>query len=149
MSLIPLSKECIELEMNYNNKEDILNHLVDLVTNSGKISDIEKFRKAIFDREKKITTGIGSGIAIPHAKSDGVENFAIAFARSKEGLDFSSMDGNPAHLFFILGAPAEHDDEYLKGMSELSSFLKEPEFRNSLLEAESKDEIFKLLTSGD
>jgi len=145
MSLIPLCKECIEMDLKGKDKNEILNSLIELISYSGKINDIEVFRKAIFDREKKITTGIGSGIAIPHAKSDGVDSFSLAFARSKAGLDFASMDNKSVHLFFILGAPVDHDDDYLKGMSELSGLLKDPIFRNKLLEAKSKDEIYNLI----
>jgi len=149
MSLIPLSKKCIELDIGKKDKNEILEYLISLIDISGNVNDIKQFKKDIFDREKKITTGIGSGIAIPHAKSLGIDNFSIAFARSKKGLDFASMDNNPVYLFFILGAPVEHDDEYLKGMSELSGLLKDPEFRQALIDADSKDEIFDLITGGE
>lgn len=149
MSLIPLCKKCIELDIHEKDKNAILEHLISLIDKCGSLSDTKQFSKDIFNREKKITTGIGSGIAIPHAKSDGIESFSIAFARSKDGVDFASMDNNPVHLFFILGAPTDHDDEYLKGMSELSSLLKAPEFRQALIDADTEDEIFDLITGGE
>ncbi|MDD5091274.1 MAG: PTS sugar transporter subunit IIA [Candidatus Wallbacteria bacterium] len=143
-----LKEDNIKLDLKAKDKDAILNELNELALESKKISDPEEFTRAIFDREAKITTGIGSGIAIPHARSNAVKDFVMVFARSKKGLNFKALDDKPVHLFFLLGAPFDHDEEYLEAMGRLSKLLKEPTFRSRLLEVKTKAEILDTITGG-
>ncbi|MDD2716269.1 MAG: PTS sugar transporter subunit IIA [Candidatus Wallbacteria bacterium] len=148
MSCNWLNDDTVKLELSSTKKDEILKELIALTVKSGEITNQEEFTRAIFDREAKITTGIGSGIAIPHARSNAVDEFVMAFARSRKGLDFKSLDDRPVHLFFILGAPLEHDEEYLETMAKLSKLLKEANFRKKILDAKTKEEIIRII-SGD
>ena len=96
-----LSPESIRLNGRADNKKDALDQMVDLMAKSGKIRDVEKYRKGVYAREEESTTGIGEGIAIPHCKSDAVREPGLAAMTMADGVDFDSLDGEPANLFFL------------------------------------------------
>jgi len=95
------------------------------------------------NREKKATTGIGSGVAIPHIRSMQAKEFTIAFARSTEGYDFESLDGQPVHLFFIMAAPPYDDNLYLKAFKSLAEMFQQPAFRQQLMDLKSPGELLR------
>lgn len=147
---IPLNEELIYMDLEPAlSKEEILNFLIDLIYKSGKINNKELFKKDIFAREAKITTGIGSGIAIPHTRSKSTDEFVIAFARCKKGCDFASLDNKPVYLFFILSAPLNNDTDYLKFMKILSETLKKAEIREKLKNAKTKKEIIDIIINNN
>ncbi|MBM7646682.1 PTS system fructose-specific IIC component [Scopulibacillus daqui] len=144
-----LSIDTILLSAASDTKSDILDELANKLNKAGKLNDIDAFRKAIDKREKESTTGIGEGIAIPHAKTSAVKTPAIAFARSEQGIDYDSLDGQPAHLFFMIAASEGADNAHLETLSQLSTYLLKKEFREKLMKAENPEEIINLFENQD
>lgn len=138
-----LSKDTIILDLASTNKEQVINELADTLDKAGYLKNVEDFKKAIWNREKQSTTGIGEGIAIPHAKTDSVNQPALVFGRSKEGIDYESLDQKPAHLFFMIAASEGANQDHLQTLSRLSTMLMDETFREALLKAETKEEILK------
>lgn len=116
---------------------------------AGKLSDIAQFKEAIHNRESQSTTGIGEGIAIPHAKVAAVKSPAIAFGKSKEGVDYQSLDGQPAHLFFMIAAPEGGAQTHLDALAKLSGILMDDKVRESLLHANSPEEVLQIIDNSD
>ncbi|MRG88331.1 PTS fructose transporter subunit IIABC [Salinibacillus xinjiangensis] len=136
-----LNKDTIILDLQSGSKQEVLQELSHQLHSAGKLNDQETFLEAIKAREEQSTTGIGEGIAIPHAKTAAVETPAIAFGRSTNGVDYQSLDGQPAHLFFMIAASEGANNAHLEALSRLSTFLMDESFREKLLEATSKDEV--------
>ena len=128
-------------------KEKILTELIDLLESGYRVGNRTKLQLDFFNREKKATTGIGHGIAIPHIRSLQAKDFMIAIARSTEGYDFMSLDEQPAHLFFIMAAPPYDDSLYLRVFRSLAEKLQYESFRNELLTAQSAGEIIRAIRS--
>ena len=112
---------------------------------AGKLSDIAQFKEAIHNRESQSTTGIGEGIAIPHAKVATVKSPAIAFGKSKEGVDYQSLDGQPAHLFFMIAAPEGGAQTHLDALAKLSGILMDDKVRKVYYMLTLLKKCFKLL----
>ncbi|NLP52238.1 PTS fructose transporter subunit IIABC [Bacillus sp. RO1] len=140
-----LIKETVTLELRSSNKTNVIKELIDSLDRAGKLADKQKYEEAILAREAQSTTGIGEGIAIPHAKTDAVRTPAIAFGIAKDGVDYESLDGQPSQLFFMIAASAGANNEHLETLSRLSSMLMDIEFRNALLAASSKEEVIRLI----
>jgi PTS system fructose-specific IIC component len=140
-----LTKETVTLQLQSRNKSEVIKELIDSLDGAGKLTDKRKFEEAILAREAQSTTGIGEGIAIPHAKTNAVETPAIAFGVSKDGVDYESLDGQPSQLFFMIAASEGANNEHLETLSRLSSMLMDIEFRNALLVAPSKEEVIRLI----
>ena len=136
-----LTAETIELNLQSTSKDAVIDELIRKLDRAGKLSDPNKFKEAILAREAQSTTGIGEGIAIPHAKTSAVKAPAIVFGRSKEGLNYESLDGQPAHLFFMIAASEGANNAHLQTLSRLSSFLMDKDFRKKLETATSVDEV--------
>jgi len=144
-----LTQETILLNVEGTQKIDAINQLVDTLNNAGKLADKEEYKKAILKREEQSTTGIGEGIAIPHAKTGAVKNPAIAFGRSVDGLDYESLDGQPAHLFFMIAAPDGANNTHLEALSRLSTILLKEEVRAKLLAAATEKDVVDIIDSYD
>ncbi len=129
------------------NKRLVLNELVSLLESGSRIGNRTKLLNDFINREKKATTGIGRGIAIPHIRSLQAKDLMLAFARSTPGYDFESLDDKPVHLFFIMAAPPYDDDLYLKVFKSLSQMLQHESFRNELMQVESRGEIIRAIKS--
>ncbi|TYS64543.1 PTS fructose transporter subunit IIA [Sutcliffiella horikoshii] len=140
-----LTKETVTLELRSSKKPDVIKELIDSLDGAGKLADKGKYEEAILAREAQSTTGIGEGIAIPHAKTDAVRTPAIAFGVAKAGVDYESLDGLPSRLFFMIAASEGANNEHLETLSRLSSMLMDIEFRNALLAASSKEEVIRLI----
>lgn len=123
------------------NKERILTRLVDLLELSGKTVNRSKLLTDFINRERKATTGIGDGIAVPHVRSMQAKDLIIGFARAKEGYDFDSLDGKPTQLFFVMAAPPYDDNLYLKVFKALSESVQYESFREELLRVEKPYEV--------
>lgn len=136
MRIVDLLKaESIDLHGPQGNKTDTLTHLVQLMASSGNLEDATAYLQAVLKRETEGSTGIGEGIAIPHAKTSAVKTPGLAAMIVKEGIDFDSLDGAPAHLFFLIAAPQGGNDIHLELLSRLSRLLMDDEFRSALLAA--------------
>lgn len=140
-----LSEELIKLNLESDNKEDAINELIDILANAGKVSDREEFKEVIFAREAQSSTGVGKGIAIPHGKSDVVTEPSIAFSKADEGIDFDSLDEQPANLFFMIAVPEDAAKDHLKVLSQLSRKLMHDDFREALLTAKDEKEILEII----
>lgn len=144
-----LAAESINLNGTPAGKTEALNQCIDLMTKSGKIADVEKYRKGVFAREEEGTTGIGMGIAIPHCKSDAVTKAGLAAMVVKDGVDFESLDGTPAKIIFLIAAPNTEDNVHLQVLSKLSVMLMDEQFTNSLINAGSVDEFLNIIDSAE
>lgn len=140
-----LSKQSISLNLTSKDKMSAINELVDLVNASGNLSDKEEYKRGIIAREEQSTTGIGEGIAIPHAKTKAVKKACLAAAVSQSGVDYESFDGSLAHLFFMIAAPDGANNTHLEVLSRLSTILMDETFRQALLDAKSVDEFLSLI----
>lgn len=144
-----LAAESINLNGTPAGKTEALNQCIDLMAKSGKIADVEKYRKGVFAREEEGTTGIGMGIAIPHCKSDAVTKAGLAAMVVKDGVDFESLDGTPAKIIFLIAAANTEDNVHLQVLSKLSVMLMDEQFTNSLINAGSVDEFLNIIDSAE
>ncbi|MCA1061562.1 fructose-specific PTS transporter subunit EIIC [Rossellomorea aquimaris] len=144
-----LTEETIQLHLSSQTKDGVIEDLVSVLDKSGKLQDRKEFKKAILTREAQSTTGIGEGIAIPHAKTSAVKSPAIAFGKSEDGVDYESLDGAPAHLFFMIAATEGANQTHLEALSRLSSMLMDMDVRQALLKAKSKEEILEIINRHD
>jgi fructose-specific phosphotransferase system IIA component len=146
-----LSKKAIVTNIQSTKKEDVIKELVDALINSG---DIEKrcrnkLIESLMARESLGSTAIGQGIAIPHAKSDCVSKLVAAFGLSKKGVDFDSLDGEAAYIFFLLVAPQDSAGPHLKALARISRLLKDKYFRDTLRSCEDDKAVIKIITQED
>ena len=146
-----LSKKAIVTDIKSTKKEDVIKELVDALIDAG---DIEKrCRNKLIDslmsREALGSTAIGQGIAIPHAKSDCVEKLVAAFGLSNKGVDFDSLDGESAYIFFLLVAPVDSAGPHLKALARISRLLKDKYFRDTLRACEDDKAVIKIITQED
>ena len=126
-------------------KEEAIRLLADYMEKGGNLSDKEQYVKDVLAREASGTTGLGDGIATPHAKSDGVKAAGLAAMTVPAGMDFAAMDGNPSRLFFMIAAPNGANDEHLAILSKLATMIMDPDFKEALIAAKSVDEFRKLI----
>ena len=144
-----LAYESIELNGAASGKTDVLNQMVNLMDKRGNISDIETYRKGVFEREEEGTTGVGEGIAIPHCKSDAVKTPGLAAMVLKNGVEYEALDGEPVHLIFLIAAPNTKDNVHLDVLSKLSTLLMDEEFTTRLKNASSKEEFLSIIDEAE
>jgi PTS system fructose-specific IIC component len=144
-----LTKDTILLHMSGSKKQEAIDQLVDVLYQAEKISDRGEFKAEIIKRENLSTTGIGDGIAIPHAKTKAVKEAAIAFGKSVTGVNYESLDGKPAHLFFMIAAPEGANNTHLEALARLSGLLMKAEVRYQLLTANTPEEIIEIINRFD
>ncbi|UTE77011.1 MULTISPECIES: fructose-specific PTS transporter subunit EIIC [unclassified Rossellomorea] len=144
-----LTKNTIQLHVSSHSKNGVIDELVSVLDQSGKLQDRDEFKKAILNREAQSTTGIGEGIAIPHAKTSAVKSPAIAFGKSEAGVDYESLDGEPAHLFFMIAATEGANQTHLEALSRLSSMLMDVDVRKALLNAGTEEEVLEIINAHD
>ena len=142
-----LSKKTVAIDLKSNNKKEVLSELIDLLISSGNISKNGKAEvlKKLQEREGLGSTGIGKGVAIPHAKCPGVKKMTAALAMSKSGIDFKSLDGEPTYIFFLLIAPGETPGPHLKALAKISRLLDDKFVRDRLRSAKSDQEILSVI----
>ena len=131
----------IELGVKVNSKAEAIDKLVDLMVATGKISDRAAYKKGILAREALTSTGIGEGIAIPHAQVEAVKKAGLAAMTVPAGVDYESLDGQPAKLFFMIAAPADGGNTHLQALAKLSALLMDEDFREKLMNARTPDEF--------
>ena len=144
-----LDKQSICLNANPKTKSEALDQMVELMAKSGKINDVEAYRKQVYAREEESTTGIGEGIAIPHGKCDAVSKPGLAAMVVKDGVDFEALDGEPVHLIFLIAAPNTEDNIHLDVLSKLSVLLMDEDFTKDLLNASGIDEFLAIIDRAD
>jgi PTS system nitrogen regulatory IIA component len=142
-------KEYIIEELKAKSKRAVLAELSGIFTHYHSGIQSEAMVEVLLDREKLGSTGIGDGIAIPHGKLKGLDNLVIAFGRSREGIDFDSIDGKPVHIFFLLMAPESSTGQHLKALAKISRMLKDQEFRSSLMSAKNTEELYRKIADKD
>ncbi|MGE5307723.1 MAG: PTS sugar transporter subunit IIA [Deltaproteobacteria bacterium] len=140
-----LKKKYIKLDLNTSSKKEIICELVDLLAESNKLTDKKAFLSLILKREKLGSTGIGNGLAIPHAKSDAVDGFAIAFGRHSQGVDFGALDGEKTFLFFMLASPSDNVGGHLKILADISHFVKDKFIIECLKKAKDEAEVLEII----
>lgn len=140
-----LDDKSIRLNAEVHSKKEALDTLVDLMDASGKLNDIDTYRKGVYAREEEGSTGIGEGIAIPHCKSAAVNQAGLAAMVAPKGVEFDSLDGEPANLFFLIAAPDTADNVHLDVLSHLSVLLMDSDFTGKLREAETVEEFKKVI----
>ncbi len=134
--------------LNVENRDEAIEELVDLLEKEDHLPDALAFRKAIFDREQLVSTGIGMGVAIPHAKMGGLEDFFIAVGiQQKKGLDWNALDKAPVRLIFMIGGPEDKQTEYLQILSLLTSAVRDISLRKKLLSAKDAEEVMQLFST--
>jgi len=148
-----LSKFCeedlVSFELQATTKNNAIEELVDLAARSTMVRDRDELLHAVLEREKLVTTGVGYGVAFPHAKTRALKGIVIAFARSGGGIDFQAMDKKPVELFFLIAAPEDAIGAHLNVMARLSFLMKSSKNREKLLAARTAGEVFLVLDSVD
>lgn len=141
-----IDPQCIKLELKSRKKKELVKEMVDLLFQAGKIKEKEKVEESMMEREKKGSSGIGEGVAIPHIMSSKVSQTLIAFGQSKKGINFAAIDGKPIYLVFLLVGPARDAMLHLKILAKLCRFLHNSLFKQALLKANSREEIIQAFT---
>ena len=135
----------IELNVSVSSKDEAINKLIDLMCATGKISDKDAYKEGILAREALTSTGIGEGIAIPHAQVAAVKAPGLAAMTVPDGVDYESLDGQPAHLFFMIAAPADGGSTHLQALAKLSALLMDEGFRKDLLNAKTPEKFLSMI----
>lgn len=138
------STERVKFDLKSKTKLEVIDELIDVLEKDGKINDKEIFKQAVLKREEEFSTGIGLGIAIPHGKSNAVNEPSIVFGKSSSGIDYESMDEEKAYLFFLIAVPEESSDLHLRALSEISRKLMHVEIREQLKKVNSFEEFIKI-----
>lgn len=144
-----LAVESIDLNGKVTGKNEALDAMVALMAKSGKINDVEKYRKGVYAREEEGTTGIGEGIAIPHCKSDAVSKPGLAAMVIKDGVDFDALDGEKVSLIFLIAAPNTEDNVHLDVLSKLSVLLMDENFTHGLRNAKTVEEFLSVIDQAE
>ncbi len=144
-----LTDQLINLNLTSKDKEGVLEELADMVHRAKKVSDRDAFLRSIRKRENLESTGIGKGLAIPHARTDTVDGVVMAFARSEHGVDFQSLDNKPAHLIFLIASPEREKSVYIKVLAHTSRLLRKDKFRQQLMEVSTPKEVIQLIAKNE
>lgn len=144
-----LHREAVILELGSRDKEGAIRELTQPLALAGLVADTEGFVAAILRRENLESTGVGLGVAIPHARTDTVSTTVLAFGRSAAGIDFASLDGKPSHLVFLIAAPESAKRDYISTLARVSGLLRRSEVRVGLNKAKTIEEIYTVLEEND
>ena len=145
MKICDLLKENLIIpEFEGTSKEDVINELIDLFKGDERIDDLEKVRTAVLDREKIMSTGVGKGFAIPHGKTNAINEIIAAFGKTKNPIDYQALDNQPVNLIFLLVGKDNLISTHIKLLSRISRMMNNDDFRNKLLEAKDQKEILSI-----
>ena len=144
-----LLKDAVILDIESTGKREVLAELSEGAANAEASLDTERLFQVLLERENLQSTGIGDGVAIPHGKMPGLARLVASFARSRTGVDFQSIDGQPTHLFFLLVVPEHSGGQHLKALARISRFFRDAAFRKALNEAESQEDVFRAIEEQD
>ena len=144
-----LAPESMIMALKATNKEDAIKEMADLEVKTDIVNDEDEFIKSIWARENESTTGIGDGIAMPHARNKTINKARVLFAKSEQGIDYNSLDGQPVHLFFMITAPDGADNTHLQALAKLSGLLIDPDLVNALKKAQTPEEVIQLFEDAE
>ncbi len=144
-----LSPDLMIMDLKATTQEEAIKEMADLEVKQGVVNNEDEFIKSIWAREKESTTGIGDGIAMPHARNKYINRAAVLFAKSPKGIDYNSLDGQPVHLFFMITAPAGADNTHLQALAKLSSLLINPDVVNALKAATKPEEVIDIFKKAE
>lgn len=144
-----LVRDAVVLDLEAESKRDALAEMALRLAGAEPTLERERLLEVLLEREKLQSTGIGEGVAIPHGKMAGLPRLVATFARSREGIDFESIDGQPTRLFFLLVVPEHSGGQHLKALARISRFFRDATFRKRLMEATSVDEVFRAIEEED
>lgn len=139
-----LNKDNIELLPNISSKAALVDKLIEIATRTGKILDIEEVKKQVWEREKLMSTGVGKGIALPHAKTNYISDETGALIILKQGVEFESLDDKPVNIAFLLVGKENNVGNHLRLLSKISRLLNNEYLRSNIIEAKTKNEILSL-----
>lgn len=139
-----LHTDFIIAELKSTVKEDVINELIDLFQNDSRVIDLKKVRDAVLDRERIMSTGVGKGFAIPHGKTNAVNEILAAFGKTNEPIDYQALDNQPVHLVFLLVGKDNMVSTHIKLLSRISRMMTKEDFREKLMQAKSSDEILEI-----
>ncbi len=139
-----LKQEFVIADLKGGKKEDVISEMIDLFKNDSRVNDLDKVRECVLEREKIMSTGVGKGFAIPHGKTNSINDILAAFGKTKREIEYESLDGNPVHLVFLLVGKDNLVSTHIKLLSRISRMMNKDEFRNQLLEANTSEEIIEL-----
>jgi len=144
-----IEEEDIISDLKASDKKSVLEELAEVISNHEPSINKKDIVKVLMERERLGTTGIGDGVAIPHGKLNGVRQPLISFGRSKKGMDFDAMDGQPAYLFFLLIAPENSSGIHLEILARIAKILKNSAFRKKLMESGTREECYQTIIQSD
>lgn len=139
-----LHKDFIIAELKSTAKEDVINELIDLFQNDSRVIDLKKVRDAVLDRERIMSTGVGKGFAIPHGKTNAVNEILAAFGKTDNPIDYQALDNQPVHLVFLLVGKDNMVSTHIKLLSRISRMMTKEDFREKLMLAKTSDEILEI-----
>jgi len=142
-----LQPTCVKVPLEGEDKQSVITELVDLLDTSGSLLDRNVVLEAVLAREQTRSTGIGSGIAIPHGKCKAVKELVMAIGVAGEGIDFASVDGKPVTTIFLLVSPADQTGPHIQALARISKLMLDEQFRQKLEKATSADEVYELLNN--
>ena len=142
-----LSRSVISCDLPGRSKDEVLHALMDILMTTGKVRDREAAMKSILDREQKMSTGIQNGVAIPHGKTDVVDDLVACFGIKREGIDFDALDGEKSRIFIMTLSPVNRSGPHVQFLAEISQLLTDAEKREKLLDAATPDEVLDILTT--
>ncbi|HEM3597317.1 TPA: PTS sugar transporter subunit IIA [Streptococcus suis] len=144
-----LRKDVMLLDLQATSKEAVIDEMITSLVDKGCVTDFEVFKTGILNREAQTTTGLGDGIAMPHAKNAAVKVATVLFAKSNKGVDYASLDGQPTDLFFMIAAPEGANDTHLAALAELSKYLMKPGFADKLRSVSSPEEVIAVFDEAE
>ncbi|HFI0725317.1 TPA: fructose-specific PTS transporter subunit EIIC [Streptococcus suis] len=144
-----LRKDVMLLDLQATSKEAVIDEMIASLVEKGYVTDFEVFKTGIMNREAQTTTGLGDGIAMPHAKNAAVKEATVLFAKSNKGVDYASLDGQPTDLFFMIAAPEGANDTHLAALAELSKYLMKPGFADKLRSVSSPEEVISVFDTAE
>jgi fructose-specific phosphotransferase system IIA component len=142
-----LTRDSVKAPLEATDKKGVIDELVDLLADSGKVVDAPALKNAVWTREQARTTGIGHGLAIPHGKSESVTTLSMAVGRPAEPIDFAAIDQKPVRLVVLLASPPDRTSDHIQALARISRMLTVESFRESVYNAKTSDELFELLQS--
>ncbi len=141
-----IEKKTVKIPLKSRRKNDVLKELVKILKDSGKVKDSKSALAAVLKREDLASTGLGEGIAVPHAKTTAVDTLTIAVGLSPKGIDFDSIDDEPAHIFFLILAPPDQTGPHLQALTSIAQMNKNKEFCREILQMKSSADVVELFT---
>jgi len=142
-----ITPECICAPLKSTDKQGVIDELVDCLAAQGRVSNAKALKEAVWAREQTRTTGIGQGLAIPHGKSPGMKELAMAIGKPAEPLDFESLDGEPVRLVVLLASPPDRTSDHIHALARVSRLISMESVRNKMYEATTPQEIYELISS--